>query len=149
MALFAECLYIHCLQIELEHRDFFLWREENRRKSLNVKNSTHIWRRLWDLTPGHIGRGECSPHSIFSPILMVFLMFLVREGEYGPDGKIAMSVEHRLLQDLIYNPSYSREVRPALRNEDVLKVAFSLKLVQIVDVVSYEELPLFSIIAKK
>lgn len=76
-------------------------------------------------------------------------MFLVREGEYGPDRKIAMSVEHRLLQDLIYNPSYSREVRPALRNDDVLKVAFSLKLVQIVDVVSYEELPLFSIIAKK
>jgi len=45
-----------------------------------------------------------------------------------------MSVEHRLLQDVIYSPSYSKEVRPALHDQDVLRVWFSLKLVQIVDV---------------
>ena len=72
--------------------------------------------------------------------LITFLVFLVREGESGPDGKIAMSVEHRLLQDVIYSPSYSKEVRPALHDQDVLRVWFSLKLVQIVDVVSYQDL---------
>ena len=64
----------------------------------------------------------------------------VQEGENGPDGKIAKSVEHRLLQDTVYSPSYNREVRPALRDSDVVKVALSMKLVQIVDVVSCDEL---------
>ncbi|XP_068725040.1 neuronal acetylcholine receptor subunit alpha-7-like isoform X1 [Montipora capricornis] len=58
----------------------------------------------------------------------------VRKGAKGPDGKIAKSVEHRLLQDTVYSPSYNREVRPALRDEDVVNVGFSMTLVQIVDV---------------
>ena len=69
----------------------------------------------------------------------MLLLVSVKEGERGADGKIAMTVEHRLLQDLIYSESYSREVRPALHDNEVLRVAFSLSLVQIVDVVSYED----------
>ena len=64
---------------------------------------------------------------------------LVKVGEKGPDEKIAKTVEHRLLQDLIYSKSYSREVRPALHNSDVLRVQFSMSLVQIVDVVSFKK----------
>ena len=64
---------------------------------------------------------------------------LVKVGEEGPDEKIAKTVEHRLLQDLIYSKSYSREVRPALHNSDVLRVQFSMSLVQIVDVVSFKK----------
>ena len=63
----------------------------------------------------------------------------VKVGEKGPDEKIAKTVEHRLLQDLIYSKSYSREVRPALHNSDVLRVQFSMSLVQIVDVVSFKK----------
>lgn len=47
-----------------------------------------------------------------------------------------MTTEHRLLQDIIYTDSYNREVRPALRDGDVVTVRFEVKLVQIVDVVS-------------
>ena len=47
-----------------------------------------------------------------------------------------MSAEHRLLQNVIYNPSYNKEVRPVINDDDVMKVEFTLKLVQIVDVVS-------------
>ena len=47
-----------------------------------------------------------------------------------------MTTEHRLLQDIIYTDSYNREVRPALRDSDVVTVLFGVKLVQIVDVVS-------------
>lgn len=63
-------------------------------------------------------------------------MFSAQKGERGPDDKIAKSTEHLLLQDLIYTKSYNREVRPALHDKDVLRVTFTLKLVQIVDVVS-------------
>lgn len=62
------------------------------------------------------------------------IYWTVKEGEQGPDGKIAKSVEHRLLQDTVYSPSYNREVRPALREKDVVNVGFSMTLVQIVDV---------------
>lgn len=68
---------------------------------------------------------------------LCFRLVLVKLGEKGPDNKIAKSAEHRLLQDLIYSESYNREVRPALHEKDVVKVSFSLSLVQIVDVVSY------------
>ena len=68
---------------------------------------------------------------------LCFCLVLVKPGEKGPDNKIAMSAEHRLLQDLIYSESYNKEVRPALHEKDVVKVSFSLSLVQIVDVVSY------------
>ena len=64
-----------------------------------------------------------------------FFTILVKEGAQGPDGKIAKSVEHRLLQDTVYSPSYNREVRPALNETDVVNVGFSMTLVQIVDVV--------------
>lgn len=57
-------------------------------------------------------------------------------GQRGPDKKIAKIAEHRLLQDIIYTDSYNREVRPALRDSDVVTVLFEVKLVQIVDVVS-------------
>ena len=60
----------------------------------------------------------------------------------GPDGKIAKSAEHRLLQNLIYSSSYNREVRPVLNDDDVMRVTFTLKLVQIVDVVSCDWLRL-------
>ena len=53
----------------------------------------------------------------------------------GPDGKVATSTEHRLLQDIIYTSAYDREVRPVVTYEDQLKILFQLKLVQIVDVV--------------
>lgn len=76
---------------------------------------------------------------------MPFLFLLVKPGEVGPDKKIAKSAEHRLLQDLIYSDSYNREVRPALVDKDVVKVAFSLKLVQIVDVVRLSLLRYFII----
>ncbi|KAJ7339488.1 hypothetical protein OS493_005886 [Desmophyllum pertusum] len=69
----------------------------------------------------------------------------VKPGEVGPDKKIAKSAEHRLLQDLIYSDSYNREVRPALVDKDVVKIAFSLKLVQIVDVVRLSLLRYFII----
>ena len=72
-------------------------------------------------------------------VLIILLLFSVKEGELGADNKIAMTVEHRLLQDLIYSESYSREVRPALHDNEVLRVAFSLALVQIVDVVRYQD----------
>ena len=68
---------------------------------------------------------------------LYFCLVLVKPGEKGPDNKIAKSAEHRLLQDLIYSDSYNREVRPVLHDKDVVKVSFSLSLVQIVDVVSY------------
>lgn len=55
-------------------------------------------------------------------------------GQRGPDKKIAKIAEHRLLQDIIYADSYNREVRPALRDSDVVTVLFEVKLVQIVDV---------------
>lgn len=67
--------------------------------------------------------------------ILIYFTILVKEGEQGPDGKIAKSVEHRLLQDTVYSPSYNREVRPALRETDVVNVGFSMTLVQIVDVV--------------
>ena len=54
----------------------------------------------------------------------------------GPDGKIPRSKEHELLQDLIYTENYDNKVRPVLENGDILTVNFTLKLVQIVDVVS-------------
>lgn len=76
---------------------------------------------------------------------MPFLFLLVKPGEVGPDKKIAKSAEHRLLQDLIYSDSYNREVRPALVDKDVVKIAFSLKLVQIVDVVRLSLLRYFII----
>lgn len=47
-----------------------------------------------------------------------------------------MSAEHRLLQNLIYTSDYNKEVRPVINDDDVMKVVFTLKLVQIVDVVS-------------
>ncbi|XP_048587538.1 neuronal acetylcholine receptor subunit alpha-7 isoform X2 [Nematostella vectensis] len=54
--------------------------------------------------------------------------------EVGPDGKVAMSAEHRLLQDVLYHNDYDKEVRPVMNNHEQLKVYFALKLVQIVDV---------------
>ena len=72
---------------------------------------------------------------------------LVKVGEKGPDEKIAKTVEHRLLQDLIYSKSYSREVRPAVHNSDVLRVQFSMSLVQIVDVVSFKKYKKVNIIS--
>ena len=72
----------------------------------------------------------------FHFILTIVCRVSAAPGQRGPDKKIAKIAEHRLLQDIIYTDSYNREVRPALRDSDVVTVLFEVKLVQIVDVVS-------------
>ena len=79
-------------------------------------------------------------YSCLYRFLSSLLTFLVRIGERGPDDKTAKTVEHRLLQDTVYSSSYNREVRPVLKETDVVNVSFSMTLVQIVDVVSYAKL---------
>ena len=68
----AAWLFIHCFQVKLEiaFRNVGFSRGRNTeepRKKLSEQgwvpttNSTHIWRQLWDLNPGHVHWWEASP----------------------------------------------------------------------------------------
>ena len=97
---------------------------KNYSKVINFKQNLHqpILNNFSSLT--HL------PH--FSPILHLFLPPII------PPSSAASSNFHakRLYKDLLVESAYNKNIRPVDNYNDVLPVALSLKLLQLIDVVS-------------